>query len=373
METKVAKLDEQRLDVPRIKEAAGLVDAGGLVAFPTETVYGIACQARRDSLARLSEVKARASDKPYTLHIDQAGELAKYVPTIGLRAQRLTRKAWPGPVTVVLALGEADMEQQRRSLGQEAAANLYTNGSIGIRCPDNAIAAHLLRMAESPVVAPSANVTGRAPAVTAQQVLTQFSGKIDLVLDGGPTEYKKGSTVVKIGPKGLEILRPGVCSQEEVERLSRVTFLLVCTGNTCRSPMAEAIFRKYLAQKLECDVDALERMGYKVCSAGTINMAGLPASEGARVACAAKGIDISVHTSCRLSWDLLEESDVIYVMGHAHRRAVAALSPDAESKCMLLAEDEEIPDPIGQSQEFFNGTADMIEEAVKKRIGELVV
>jgi L-threonylcarbamoyladenylate synthase len=178
---------------------------------------------------------------------------------------------------------------------------------------------------------------------------------------------------VKIGKKGLEILRPGVYSRAELEALSQVKFLFVCTGNTCRSPMAEGIFRKYLAEKLQCKVDQLDKIGYKVFSAGVINQVGFPASTEAITACAAKGIDIRAHKNQRLSKELIEESDFIFAMERVHQEQAIAISPDAANKCLLLAGDEEIHDPIGSPQKFFDNCAELIEKAVKKKIGELVI
>jgi len=151
------------------------------------------------------------------------------------------------------------------------------------------------------VVAPSANITGRPPAADAENVLVQLSGQIELLLDAGPCKYQKSSTVVKIGKKGLQILRPGVYSQAELESMSQVKFLFVCTGNTCRSPMAEGMFRKYLAEKLQCEVDQLDKMGYKTYSAGIMDMAGSSTTPEAIAACAAKGINIEAHKSRTLS------------------------------------------------------------------------
>jgi protein-tyrosine-phosphatase len=203
--------------------------------------------------------------------------------------------------------------------------------------------------------------------------LAQFSGQIDLLLDGGPCKYKKSSTVVKIGKKGLEILRAGVYSREELEAMSKVKFLFVCTGNTCRSPMAKGIFSKNLAEKLQCEVDYLDKMGYKVSSAGVMNMAGQPASAEAIAACAAKRIDIKAHKSKTLTRQLVEESDFIFAMTRMHCEQVTALCHEAADKCVLLAGNKEIPDPIGQPQKVFNDCAGLIEETVRERIGELVI
>ncbi len=371
MQTKVVKIDPDRPDIAKINEAAALIDAGGLVAFPTETVYGIACRVKADSLTRLDKLKRREPEKPYTLHISQKNSVKQYVPNVGIRAQKLIESAWPGPLTIVFELNAQDIDKQRNILEKQVFENLYKDNSIGIRCPDNPVASMLLEQTDSAVVAPSANITSRPPATDAKAVLAQLSGQIELLLDAGPCKYKKSSTVVKIGKKGLEILRPGVYSQAELEVMSEIKFLLVCTGNTCRSPMAEGMFRKYLAEKLQCEVDELEKKGYKTTSAGVLDMAGSPASAEAIAACAAKGIEIKAHTSRTLSQQLIEESDFIFAMARMHCERVVALSGEAVSKCVLLAENQDIADPIGQPQEVYNRCADLIEEAVKKRIGEL--
>jgi protein-tyrosine phosphatase len=374
MQTQVIKIDSAKnIDLAKIKEAADLVDAGKLVAFPTETVYGIACRVRTDSLSRLDKLKGRSPDKYYTLHIGQKEGYKKYLPMVGLRAQKLIKNAWPGPLTIVFEPDGRDIEKQRNSLEKEVFENLYKNNSIGIRCPDNAIASELLQMTHNAVVAPSANLSGQSPAVTAEQVFERFDGQIEMLLDGGPCKYQKSSGIVKIGKNRLEILRAGVYTEKDIKAMSEVKFLFVCTGNTCRSPMAKGIFSKYLAEKLGCRIDHLEEMGYKILSAGTMGITGMPATPEAVSACAAEGIDLSGHISAGLSRQLLEECDFVYAMSRVHCERIAALSPGSADKCVLLAENSDIADPIGQPQGVYNSCADIIEEAVKKRIGGLEI
>jgi len=141
MRTDVIKLNAADPDLSKIREAAEVVDAGGLVAFPTETVYGIAARVRSNTLAILDSLKGRALSKPYTLHIGQKGDVGRYVPSIGLRAERLVENAWPGPLTVVFELDANDIDRQKTTLAREVFEGLYRDNSIGIRCPDSGIAA----------------------------------------------------------------------------------------------------------------------------------------------------------------------------------------------------------------------------------------
>ena len=373
MQTNIINLDSTNVDLSKIKEAALLIDKGGLVAFPTETVYGIACRVRTDSLSKINDIKGRDPSKYYTLHIGQKNEVTKYVPNINLRAKKLINKIWPGPLTLVFELEFSDLNKQQNIIEKEVFKNLYKHNSIGIRCPDNPIAAMLLQKTINPVIAPSANISGQPPAVDAKQVLSQLSGKIEMLIDAGPCKYKKSSAVVKIGKKSIEILRLGIYSQAQLDAMSTVNFLFVCTGNTCRSPMAEGIFRKYLAEILQCNVDQLEQVGYKIGSAGVMDTSGFPASAGSLTACAAKGIDITAHRNKGLSKELIEESDFIFAMEPIHQERIITLSHEAADKCFLLAGSQGIADPIGCPQELYNNCADMIEAAVKRRISELVI
>ncbi|MGA2093927.1 MAG: L-threonylcarbamoyladenylate synthase [Sedimentisphaerales bacterium] len=373
MKTQVIKIDANHIDDSAVRKAAAVIDAGGLVAFPTETVYGIACRVSNASLAKLNQLKGRPAEKYYTLHIAESDDVSKYVPTTGLRAKKLIKSAWPGPLTIVFGLDAQDLKLQKAKLQHEIFDNLYRDGSIGLRCPAHPVAAKLLTLATSAVVAPSANLTNQPPAVNAGQVIERFEGQLDIILDADGCKFAKSSTVAKISKAGIEILRQGVLSESQVLEMAQVTILFVCTGNSCRSPMAEGLFKKYLAEKLACPVDALEQKGYIIRSAGTMGMVGFPATGEAINACMAKGVDISAHRSSALTKYLIEQSDLIYVMARVHGEAVVEISPEAAEKCLLLAEDYDIEDPIGRSQLVYDSCADLIDKAVKKIIGELVL
>ena len=218
MTAEVIRIGGRPGDLDRIKDAAQVVEAGGLVAFPTETVYGIACRIERTALTRLDQIKGRDASKHYTLHIGQMEEYRKYVPRVGIRADRLIRQAWPGPLTLVFELDADQVAEQKSRFAGDVLDTIYKNNSIGIRCPDHPVASLLLRLVDSPVVAAtSANHAGQEPAKDAGQVIAQLGDEVDLVLDGGPCKYGQSSTVAAAGAHGIRLLREGVYSARELE------------------------------------------------------------------------------------------------------------------------------------------------------------
>jgi len=373
MNTRMIHLDPAGPDSKSIKAAAAIINKGGLVAFPTETVYGIACIAQADAIKRLDEIKNRPADKYYTVHIADRDDVSKYVPpsSISARGGKLLQKAWPGPITVIFELNETDLASQRQLLGAEVFDLLYNAGTIGLRCPNNIIAEKFLGLASAPVVAPSANISGHPPSVTAGQAEEQLRGKIEMILDGGPCKYKKSSTVVKIAKNTVNMLREGVVGESEVLEMATVRILFVCTGNTCRSPMAKLLCRKYLSEKFGCGIDDLGKMGYKVYSAGTMGVAGLCASPEVIRICGEKGINADVHRSGPVTCGMLEESDFVFAMTEAHRKIIIQMCPAAASKCILLGS-ADISDPIGSGIDGYGKCAEQIEKALKSRLGKIL-
>jgi len=365
LKTRILKVRKTTQIHPAVLEACQVLSRGGLVGFPTETVYGLAASIdNREGLERLQRVKQRPAGKPFTLHIGDIRQLARYVPRLSFRQSHFLRKALPGPVTIIFPLDSAQMELIRRQLPLHQVAYLYHNNSIGIRLPDNEVARQMLSAMDTPVVASSANLSGSPSPTCPEEVLEQLDGNIEILLDGGPTKYAKDSTIIQLDSENMEIIRSGVFDAAALERMRAVNILFVCTGNTCRSPMAEGIYRSQLAKKLGCGIDQLTPKGYKVGSAGVMAFEGARATEEAVEACRAVGVDISGHQSRALTVELINQADYILVMQDYHRQAVLEIAPQAQGRVYLLAGVKEVADPIGASRDVYRRCAAQIAEGI---------
>ena len=344
---------------------------GKLVAFPTETVYGVAARALNPSaVRRLIEMKGRRPGHPLTLALYSAEQARDYIPDMSRLAQRLARRCWPGPVTLVL--NDSHPEGLSRRLPSQVQKAVAPHGTLGIRVPGHPLVLEVLRMMAGPLVLSSANRTGHRDPRTAQEVLEALGGDVDLILDDGPARFGEPSAVVQVEGSCYKILRPGVVPEQTLKRLASLLILFVCTGNTCRSPMAEALTRKMLSDRLGCGMDQIEEAGVMVMSAGIAASLGAQASPEAVEVMRSYGIDLTTHETQPVSETLIRHADYIFTMTQGHRQAILAEWPEAAERTLLLCpEGTDIADPIGGPVERYRRCAQQIQRAVQVRLSEL--
>lgn len=190
-----------------IDDAAFIIRAGGLVAFPTETVYGLGANALdEEAVASVYEAKGRPSDNPIIVHVSSM-KMAEEIAELNWAARLLMQKFWPGPLSLVVPSRSIVPSKTRGGLS-----------TVALRMPDNAIALSLIEAAGVPIAAPSANISGRPSPTDAESVRKDLGGKVAVVLDGGPTQVGLESTVLDTTGERLVILRPGGVSKEDIEK-----------------------------------------------------------------------------------------------------------------------------------------------------------
>lgn len=359
------------------QEASHVLQAGGLVVFPTETVYGVAASALSDQgVARLRKLKQADTSRAFTVHIPDPDAIERFAELNGA-ARRLAHKAMPGPITLLVEVAPALQQENLTQLGlaPDQANRIYHDGVVGLRCPDHPLGWVVLDAGGMAVIATSANLKGDPPPTTARQAVDAIGEHVGLVIDGGRSRYAKPSTIVKITGQGANqtwhLQREGVYDKRYIDKLVRYTLLMVCTGNTCRSPMAEGLAKKWIADHLGTTVDALPDAGITVRSAGAHAFGGSPASPQAVRAMASRSIDIRSHSATALTPQLIDEADVIYCLTDGHRQAVLSISPGASGKTFRLDPDADVMDPIGMDDSVYQATAEAIQQRLTERLKEL--
>jgi L-threonylcarbamoyladenylate synthase len=204
LETKIFHVDEKNIDQSIIEEAGAVIRGGGLVAFPTETVYGLGANALdADAVKKIFEAKGRPQDNPLIVHISDFDELQALVTEIPDIARKLMAKFWPGPMTIIFR--KAGIIPYETSAGLE---------SVGIRMPSNSIARALIKAAGVPIAAPSANISGRPSPTEVDSCIEDLYGKVDMILGGEKCEVGVESSVIDVTAYPPCILRPGGITPE---------------------------------------------------------------------------------------------------------------------------------------------------------------
>ncbi|HEX7010742.1 MAG TPA: Sua5/YciO/YrdC/YwlC family protein, partial [Phycisphaeraceae bacterium] len=282
------------------EQAAAVLKEGGLVVFPTETVYGVGASAASDrGVQALRDLKSQGEPRAFAIHLPDPMAAERYVDWSNPPLRRLVRKVFPGPVTLVVDVPEEVIAQKLRLLGlpPHCRDRLYRGGTVTLRCPDHGLTQQILGAIDAPVIAGAASLPGRRAPRDAAEALENLEGRVDLVIDGGRSRYAKPSTVVRVSGQGahstIRVEREGVYDERFMRKLMRWTMLLICSGNTCRSPMAQAIARRMLAEQRGIAEEDLPAAGIRVLSAGVGAIPGMPANPHAVEAMAKQGIDLT--------------------------------------------------------------------------------
>jgi L-threonylcarbamoyladenylate synthase len=190
-----------------VKVAAGVIDSGGIICFPMDTTYGFAASIYSErAIQRLRALKVRSAHDPFVIIVPDLGVVSELASPITSKHRRLMEEYWPGPLTIVF---EASERVPDYIAGPD--------GTVALRIPNDVLTQSILSACGTALAAPSANVRGRRPALSPEEVLADFSGKIDLLLDGGPVESSLPSTIVQMRRRGWKVLRQGRVSLSRVQ------------------------------------------------------------------------------------------------------------------------------------------------------------
>jgi len=351
--SKIFKLENSKLPKDKLRKLREVLANGGIVVFPTETVYALGClYDNKEGREKIFELKKRNLGKKLPIMVKNPKTIEdSFKCSFSSLAKDVICKFLPGPLTVVLNCSRGD--------------------SFGFRIPAHDFVIDLISACDKPLVATSANISREEPACDFRKAYSIFSNKVDVLVDGGKCWLSESSTVIDLQEKGdFKILREGVYSQDLIKKAlsNPKSILFVCTGNSCRSIMTAAFLKK--------ELESNKINGIKVTSAGTAALEGMPPSQDTMRILSEENIGTSYYRSKRVTLDMLREADLILTMEKIHLDYIMSLNSQLKCKTFNYLEfafgsKEEIQDPIGKGIDEYIKIFAIIKKATEQIIKKI--
>ncbi len=341
-----------------IEKVVEILKSGGVVAVPTETVFGLVADARNEEAVRkIYSIKERPEDKPFTAFVRDVELVEKLGEYSHPGVVNLIEKFMPGPLTIIL------------KAGSDAPPPIISKEEkVGIRIPDHPVVKEILEKIDFPLASTSANISGKPPLFSFKDVKRILGDKVDYVVEEDASGQLP-STVLDVSGSVPVLKRKGPISLLDIEGTlgDEIKFsgdlildiIFLCTGNTCRSPMAAWILKNKLGEELILNVEVVSR--------GTDAASGMPMNEFAVEVLKEKGYRVGPHFSQRLTESDIKAADIIYCMEKYHLERVKEMSDKNVAK-MFSPDGEEVPDPIGHQLSFYRIVREMIDHTIERHI-----
>lgn len=317
----------------------------------TGSMFGIGCSAySKEAIEKINLLKGRENKSGYIILIPEVGWLKRFDVQITPRIHRILQQYWPGELSVILEVTDPRFQQ------------ISKNGKVAFRIPTDKLLREFILKIDQPIISTSVNISGEKPVQNLNKILDEFESLFDFAIlsDEAKVSNNKPSTIIEFSDTKLNLVREGSIPFSEIElSYSSPQILFICTGNTCRSPIAE-----FVAKKIIID----ENIKLRAASAG-FTAGGIPISENSSRVLASNGIDASDHTSKLLNAKILRDSWLVLTMTLEHKNKILQLYPASASKVHTLSEyagyNSDVADPIGKDIEYYKNTFEEINEKVK--------